>query len=183
MKTLRDSVHKASGFTLIEVNITMALLAMLVPAVLMSTSMLAKMSQRGINRNEAISEACIAQQKFIGMVNASGLNLRVQNGGNRLLIERYDEGTQTWGDAALEYIPSKSLIVYYPDAESSSYSVFANSIHLNGTQTVFSIERGGIRCSAFVGQSALGKQKKLGNLIMEPGVYLNVLATPYNKRR
>ena len=166
------------GFTLTEVMVTLALFSIFVPAILMMQSTITRLSQSGVNRNLAMSEARFLQQHFIRKINASSRNIRIQDDGDKVLLEMYSESSGSWEDGALCYLPERTQIVYFPPGATTSDSI-ANHVHRNGTRPVFSAEKDGVRCDLFIGKTPPEK-KKVARWFVTPGVFVDLIATPRN---
>ncbi len=166
----------------------MGLFSIFVPGILATSIYLTGLSTSGVNHNVAVAKARTFQQFFIRNINASSDNTRVQNDGNKVLLELYNKSLGTWETAALCYLPEEKKIVFFPpspEGPSSNLNSLVTHAHQNGKKPVFEAEQidgiNGVRCNLFIGKSPPDKKDKVAGLFVTPGVFLNLSATPRNK--
>jgi len=178
MARCKKQERKRAGFTLTEVMVTLVLFSFLVPGVLMMQNMITRVSHYGINRNVSMAAARYFQQYFVRKVNASGLNIRIQDSGEKVLLELYEESTGEWKDGAFCYLSRENKIVFFPAGSSSSIPV-VDHVYPNESNPIFKTEEGMVKCNFYIGKTRPEMTKK-ATRFTTPGVFVELTASPRN---
>ena len=178
MTKLKRSKRAQRGFTLVELMVTVALFAIFVPAVLSMQSMIARLSWSGVNRNVAMMDVRSLQLNFIRKINASGRNIRIRDGGNKVVLELYNESEGKWGDGALYYLPDSKRMVYI-SPETVTPRIIADNVHPRGGNPIFSLEDGEVKCDLFIGKNPPEVVADPSRFVT-PGIFVNIVAAPRN---
>jgi len=177
--SIKKTKKNKTGFTLVEVMVTLALFSILVPGILTIQSMVTRLAYAGVNRNMAMADARILRQKFVRKVNNSGQMLQIQTSpkGDKVQLEVQDT-SGVWTNAYLNFDAIANQITYIsPD---NKVHVLARNVYRVGTNSVFAMEKFGLTCSLFIGKTPPGQQV-MSSRFTTPGVYVKLFATPHNK--
>lgn len=137
MAMMKQPPHLArptsSGFTLMEVMVSMGIFAILLPAVLGTLMMLQRNICNGIERNNLVAQARFFQQRFTKVINASQQGILFDDKSHTLTFQFYDETTQEWAPSWYSYAPDRRVVM-----DHDKKVILRNVYPANGYTNIFS---------------------------------------------
>jgi len=149
MKTKIKNLNK-TGFTLVEVMVSLAIAMVLVPGILMTNLFLNKSMMCGFNKNINISKVRLFDEFFDQQISLTQKSkLAILDTENTLKFTHYDKDNTNWVDASFMYNPTTKKMSYTCGGKTK---IWLEHARVENTLGAFTLSNGVAQCHLTIGK-------------------------------